>query len=259
MLNFGAQFLFWVAICIPPRWRHYSCNKCIFWPLPTCLLFCNVCCERALQLHLMHLVAFSPFCFCLFFCHVLREGIKKLYWMHLLGFSLCLFVCLFAMCRERVKEKGLVVGKFSQLLRYGGWSTNSCSFWQASTFRSKRCASKTPSSGTSVSCEIHMHVLERISQHTACKMLQFLAEELDNITNVGLGPMVSYCQAARIVHKTKLLEQIEGSQMHWRVSATTTYLEELDVTKAVDELWRIEGERKLRGDGMMRGLFDHFR
>jgi hypothetical protein len=100
-----------------------------------------------------------------------------------------------------------------------------------------------------------MHVLERISQHTACKMLQFLAEELDNITNVGLGPMVSYCQAARIVHKTKLLEQIEGSQMHWRVSATTTYLEELDVTKAVDELWRIEGERKLRGDGMMRGLF----
>jgi hypothetical protein len=71
--------------------------------------------------------------------------------------------------------------------------------------------------------------------------------------------MVSYCQAARIVHKTKLLEQIEGSQMHWRVSATTTYLEELDVTKAVDELWRIEGERKLRGDGMMRGLFDHFR
>lgn len=134
--------------------------------------------------------------------------------MHLLGFSLCLFVCLFAMCCERVKEKGLVVGRFSQLLRYGGWSTNSCSFWQASTFRSKRCASKTPSSGTSVSCEIHMHVLERISQHTACKMLQFLAEELDNITNVGLGPMVSYCQATRIVHKTKLPEQIGGSQMH---------------------------------------------
>ncbi|KAH8976254.1 hypothetical protein BDL97_01G204300 [Sphagnum fallax] len=59
-------------------------------------------------------------------------------------------------------------------------------------------------------------------------------------------------KAARIVHKTKLLEQIEGSQMHWRVSATTTYQEELDVTKAVDELWRIEGERKLRGDGMMQ-------
>ncbi len=61
--------------------------------------------------------------------------------------------------------------------------------------------------------------------------------------------------------------------MHWRVSATATHLEELDVTKAVDELWRIEGKRKLRGDGMMRdrggekierrwndaGLFDHFR
>jgi hypothetical protein len=83
-------------------------------------------------------------------------------------------------------------------------------------------------------------------------MLQFLAEELDNITNLGLGPMVSYCQAARIVHKTKLPEQIRGSQMHWRVSATATYLEELDVTKAcVDELC-MEGERKLRGDGMMR-------
>jgi len=77
---------------------------------------------------------------------------------------------------------------------------------------SKRCASKTPSSGTSVSCEIHMHVLERLSQHTACKMLQFLAEELDNITNVGLGPMVSYCQAARIVHKTK------ATGADWRVS-----------------------------------------
>jgi hypothetical protein len=37
-----------------------------------------------------------------------------------------------------------------------------------------------------------------------------------------------------------------------RVSATATHLEELDVTKAVDELWRIEAERKLRGDGMMR-------
>jgi hypothetical protein len=97
-----------------------------------------------------------------------------------------------------------------------------------------------------------MHALERLSQHTACKMLQFLAEELDSITNVGLGPMFSYCQAARIVHKTKLPEQIGGSQMHWRVSATATYLEKLAVTKAVDELWRIEGERKLRGDRMLR-------
>jgi hypothetical protein len=62
--------------------------------------------------------------------------------------------------------------------------------------------------------------LKRLSQHTACRMLQFLAEELDNITNLGLGPIVSYCQAARIVHKTKLPEQTGGSQMHWRVSAT---------------------------------------
>jgi len=161
LLNFGAQFLFWVAICIPPRWRHYSCNKCTFWPLPTCLFFCNVCCERALQLHLMHLVAFSPLCFCLFFCHVLREGTNKLYWMHLLGFSLGLFVCLLVMCCERVKEKGLVFGRFSQLLRYGGWNTNGCSLCQASIFRSKRCVSKTPSSGTTVSCETQMHVLEK--------------------------------------------------------------------------------------------------
>jgi hypothetical protein len=158
-----------------------------------------------------------PSVLCVFVCFsaMCCEGINKLYWMHLLSFSLCLFVCLFAMCCERVEEKGLVIGRFSQLLRYGGWNTNGCSFWQASTFRSKRCASKTPSSGTSVCCETHMHALERLSQHTACKMLQFLAEELDNITNVGLGPMVSYCQAARVVHKTKLPDQIGGSQMHW--------------------------------------------
>lgn len=108
--------------------------SCCLLPLPIFCFSPTVCCERALQLHLMHLVAFSPLCYCLFFCHVLQEGINKLYWMHLLGFSLCLFVCLFAMCCERVEEKGLVVGRFSQLLRYGGWNTNG-SFWQASTFQ----------------------------------------------------------------------------------------------------------------------------
>jgi hypothetical protein len=54
------------------------------------------------------------------------------------------------------------------------------------------------------------------------KCFSFWQKNFDNITNVGLGPMVSYCQAARIVHKTKLPEQIGGSQIHWRVSVTAT-------------------------------------
>ncbi|CAK9193386.1 unnamed protein product [Sphagnum jensenii] len=53
---------------------------------------------------------------------------------------------------------------------------------------------------------------------------------------------------------------LSDRHQHSGVKATATYLEELDVTKAVDELWRIEGERKLRGDGMMRDcliIFDN--
>ncbi len=149
--------------------------------------------------------------FCLFFCHVLWEGINKLYWMHLLGFSLCLFVCLFAMCCERVKEKSLVVGRFSQLLRHGGWNTKQLFFWQAPTFRSKRRASKTPSWNISVLWNSH-----------ACSWKTFPTHCLQNASVSGrrtwqynqcwVGPHVL------LLSSCKNCTQDEATGADWRVS-----------------------------------------
>lgn len=79
-------------------------------------------------------------------------------------------------------------------------------------FRSKRCASKTPSSGTSVSCETHMRALERLPQHTACKMLQFLAEKLWQYNQCWVGPH------GLVLSSCKNCTQDKATRADWRIS-----------------------------------------